>query len=138
MLHGILKPTRKEPSKGKRGPKKFGIEDSIEGMLKTRINISATVPKKKIEQPHILCIGDSVFSLREFFVIIEETTYKTTSFLQALEIAHKAFNLFNFKYPLESYNVWIFIQKYFFDIHFQEHDHINSDVSALLATLNYE
>lgn len=143
LFHGIIRPTRKgvttisdETGKSKKVTKKFGIKDSIESMIRTRTNISATSIKKKIDQPHILCIGEDVFHLREFYAVMEDTTYKATSFLHALEITFKMFNLFDFSYPLESINVWLFIQKVFFDIHYEKHDFINSDVHSLMEKFN--
>lgn len=114
---------------------KYGIEDSLESMLKFRTNISATAPKKKIEQPYILCIGDDIYHVKEFYVVMEETTYSATSFLHAIEIAFKIFNLFNFQYPVPSYNVWLFIQKYFFDLHFSEYDEPSTEVTSLITKL---
>lgn len=162
LLHGIIKPTRKgtdgkeyRKTKGKKelavivetgaesNPKekkkktitKYGITDSIESMMKTQLNISATAQKKKVEQPHILCIGDDIYHLKEFFIVMEDTKYVATSFLNALEITFKIFNLFNFQYPLESINVWLFVQKFFFDLHYKEYDFVNNDVSSLIEKL---
>ncbi|KAL5279624.1 hypothetical protein ACFFRR_003922 [Megaselia abdita] len=114
---------------------KFGIADSIESMIKVRTNISATVPKKKLEQTFILCIGEDIYHLRDFYIVMEETKYIATSFLHALEVTFKIFNLFNFGYPTESINIWTFIQKFFFDIHYSKHDFVNTTVGSLMKKL---
>lgn len=115
---------------------KYGITDSIESMIKIRTNISSTAPKKKLEQPYILCIGEDIYHTRQFYVVMEETKYIATSFLHALEITFKIFNLFNFDYPTESVNVWLFIQKFFFDVHYAAFDFINTDVTSYIGKLS--
>lgn len=151
LLHGILKPSRKikkadtkkkqvnnnsEPvGSSSNKTTLYGIQDAIDSMLKTRTNVSATVPQKKKEQPHIICIGDSIYSLNQFIVKMEDTEYQATSFLHAIEITLKVFNLFGFHYPVESYNVWLFFQKFFLDVHFKEWDHINNDITSLIEKL---
>lgn len=130
----IKKGAGKNFKKGKHD--KCGIMDSIEFMMKTKTNISATAPKKKLEQPYILCIGDDIYHLNQFYVVMEETTYSATSFLHAVEIAFKIYNLFGFSYPYQSYNVWLFIQKYFFDLHFSEYDDISTDAESLMTKLD--
>lgn len=120
--------------KGRKGAPKFGVQDSIQSMIKTRTTISAMCPKKKLEQPHILAVGEDIFHLNEFFCVIEETKYKATSLLHALEITFKAINLFNFGYASESVHVWTFIQKYFFDIHYPD-DSTNGNIPSLIEKL---
>lgn len=129
------KTTKQNQVSTKGSPVLYGIQDSIYSMIKTRTNVSATLPPKKIEQPYILCIGDDIYHLKEFYVVMEETKYCATSFLHAIEIAMKISNLFGFRYPLESTNVWLFIQKFFFDVHYKKWDQMNNDILNLIQKL---
>lgn len=41
---------------------------------------------------------------------------KINTIIKAVDICFKVFHIFNVEYSLESYNFWLFIQKYYFKI----------------------
>lgn len=76
--------------------------------------------KKKLKvltvQPLIIAIGPNIYQLHEFYVYFNNTIFKFNNFLKSLDCYFKIFHCLNLKYPLEGELVWLFIQKFFYDI----------------------
>lgn len=66
-------------------------------------------------QPFIIICG-TTFKPKEIIIFFDCIKYKMFSFISAIDICFKIFHIFNLEYPVESYTVWLFIQKYFYDI----------------------
>ncbi|XP_036335974.1 uncharacterized protein LOC118746249 isoform X2 [Rhagoletis pomonella] len=66
-------------------------------------------------QPFLIVVG-SVNDLNSFFIYFDSTLYKFSTFLESLDVCFKIFQVFSLSYPEGCELVWIFIQKYFFDI----------------------
>lgn len=71
---------------------------------------------KKIDHhPMIFGIGASLEEIDEFAVVISDVIYfEFTTFIDALDVAFKVFNIFNLKFPPESVNFWIFLNEMFY------------------------
>lgn len=103
------------------------IQDSIESMVLFGSQISdiqRVLEDKKAHclahgltvQPFIMVIGVNSNNIEQFFVIIEDTKYKFTTFLKALDLVFKTFQVLNLQYPKESELVYTFVQKYVYNI----------------------
>lgn len=67
-------------------------------------------------QPFIIIVGASLNQLTHYFVIVDNTFYKVTSLLEAVDTCFKVLITLNAKYPIESAPVWYFIQRGFYGI----------------------
>ncbi|XP_017467416.1 PREDICTED: uncharacterized protein LOC108359857, partial [Rhagoletis zephyria] len=70
--------------------------------------------KNNTLQPIIIATGSSINCLDNFFVYLDGTKLKFSSFLAALDLCFKVFQVFDVQYPLYCKGVWLFIQKFFF------------------------
>jgi len=68
-------------------------------------------------QPYTVIVGD-VDGLEPLhsYVIINNTQYLLETPIKAIDICFKAFHSLNLEYPLQSCQVWCFIEQYFFGI----------------------
>lgn len=66
-------------------------------------------------QPFILIVGTPMYP-RETVVFFDSIKYKVFSILNAIDVCFKLIHLFNLEYPIESSIVWLFIQKYFYNL----------------------
>lgn len=81
----------------------------VEEMIKRKYNVGDTI------QPCIIIIG-TVSEPLEILVFFDGIKYKVFLSIKALDICFKIFHVFNIEYPFESINVWLFIQKLFYNI----------------------
>lgn len=81
----------------------------IEEILKRKYNFGDAI------QPCILIVG-SVSEPLEILVFFDGMKYKFFSPIKALDICFKIFHVFNIEYPIQSINVWLFIQKLYYNI----------------------
>ncbi|CAI6361296.1 unnamed protein product [Macrosiphum euphorbiae] len=124
LLHCFFIPTSKKSTKdsnGKRGFIKFSIRDSQNSFLvvtPTALAMELTL-KKMAEngpiQPCLLVVG-SLFDPKQILVYLDNIKYKMFSAYKAFDICFKIFHVFNVEYPLESGDVWLFIQTFFYNI----------------------
>ena len=66
-------------------------------------------------QPYLLIVGN-VKEVKSVFIVIDNITYKGTSFLHSLQLLYKIYHVFNIKYPCQSNHIWYVIQKCLFDM----------------------
>lgn len=67
-------------------------------------------------QPLVIVVGATEDELQDFYVSCDYILYKIDSFLKALDVCFKIFHCLNVEYPIEAIQIWIFIQKYFYNI----------------------
>lgn len=67
-------------------------------------------------QPLIIVVGATEDKLKDFYVSCDNILYKIDSFLKAFDICFKMFHCLNAEYPSEAMHIWIFVQKYFYNI----------------------
>lgn len=124
MLHCVFIPTSKKSTKddnGKRGFIKYSIRDSQNSFLVvvlTAVDMELTLRKmteKGPIQPCLLVVG-SLFDPKQILVYFDHIKYKMFSAHKALDICFKIFHVFNVEYPIESSDVWLFIQTFFYNI----------------------
>lgn len=86
--------------------------------------------KKQSLQPLIVYASQS----NTFITYYDDIKYQFQSLLAAIDTCFKIFFVLNVKYPEAAKNVWIFIQKFFYEI--ETHERISPDVLVLLSELN--
>lgn len=67
-------------------------------------------------QPLTVLVGETLQSITAAYVCINDLRYRFDSPLKAIDICFKSFFALNAKFPIESEQVWVFIQKYVFQI----------------------
>jgi len=125
LLHAIFAPTSKKVTKdhtGKKSLVKYTIKDSQNSFmifknsvceLEEYINVWRN--EKNPIQPLILTVGTPV-NPQEIIVFFDSIKYKIFSILSGIDICFKLFHLLNLEYPVESCFIWLFIQKFFYNI----------------------
>ncbi|CAI6372532.1 unnamed protein product [Macrosiphum euphorbiae] len=81
----------------------------IEEILKIRKNAKNPI------QPCLLIVG-TISNPPQIMVYFDESKYVFFSIIKALDMCFKIYQLFNIEYPLESISVWMFIQRFFYNI----------------------
>lgn len=84
-------------------------------------------------QPYVIIIVD-IFQkdkLPESFVLINDTQYKLETPLKAIDTCFKIFFTLNYEYPVEAEQIWLFVQKYFFEITTTNDKHFQSTTILL-------
>jgi len=147
-LHAVKKPTYRYTvtQADQKFCRKATIEDSVSSAVLhvTEINniqnLNETLNKKSVEsnspfQPFIIVVGVDIFNLVEFYVSFGKFFYKFNSFIIALDICFKIYQVFGIKYPNESHKVWSFLQYFFYNMK-TEFDIIYPCVSNVIEDLN--
>jgi len=66
-------------------------------------------------QPYVVVIGDiDGLDPIHAYTIIDNTQYLLETPIKAIDVCFKAFHSLNLEYPVESNQVWCFIEQYFF------------------------
>lgn len=82
----------------------------VDGLKAKYISSSLTI------QPVVIVVGDDIYQIKEFFIYFDNILFKLPSFLETLSSCFKIFQVLNLHYPKACQGVWLFIQKYFFEI----------------------
>lgn len=108
---------------GKNTTTKFTITDSQESFLflgrsiqEVEDHISYLKEKKKIVQPFVYCVGESIFILESIGLFFDDIRYQFFHILRAVDTSFKIIYIFNLQFPPESIITWSFIEQYFFGI----------------------
>lgn len=129
LLNAILKPTARfvAEKEGKSVVHKTTVTDAtnssiihlrtINDLELARENkLKTSILNKNTIQPYIFVVGSEITTLKEFYVSFGNNILKFNSFLSALDICFKVFQIFQLKYPKESALSWLFIQNHIFEI----------------------
>ncbi|XP_055906775.1 uncharacterized protein LOC129942008 [Eupeodes corollae] len=100
-------------------------QENISELVNKYYNIGLTI------QPFILCVGQDDYNIHEYYVYLDKTLFKFDSFIEALDLCFKTFQVLSLKYPLACQSCWLFIQKYFFNIE-SKFDFKSSNITSLL------
>lgn len=124
---------------------KPGIAASQESFL---ILTSAAVVKTKIEervakykemgltnQTYIIAVGEDRYKIQYCLVILDAIIYRLDNLVKALDVAFKIQFVLNIEYSKECKLVWLFIQKYFYNIHLNS-DKKSTSVLSLIQELS--
>ncbi|KAL0117627.1 hypothetical protein PUN28_008781 [Cardiocondyla obscurior] len=68
-------------------------------------------------QPFIIAVGASNDDISDFFVSVDDTLYKISSALKAIDFCFKFFQVFDIEYPVESVHIWLLFQKLLYNYH---------------------
>jgi len=125
LLHALFVPTTKKAyidSSGKRCLQKCSIKDSQNSLVmvantvvELEENMKARKQKNIPIQPCMLIVG-TIINPSQIIIYFDEIKYKFFSVIKAIDLCFKIYHVFNIEYPIESLNVWLFIQRYFFYI----------------------
>lgn len=101
---------------------KYSISDSQQSYIliaQTAAELEALLNSKKGNgnniQPCLLIVG-TISEPSQIMVYFDNIKYKVFSVVRAIDICFKIFHVFNLEYPIQSLNVWLFIQKLYFNI----------------------
>jgi len=85
-------------------------------------------------KPFIVVIG-KLMEPKDIIVYFDDIKYKVLTIQRAVDVVFKLFHTFNLLYPEESYIVWLFIQKFFYNIHIKS-DQSHPIISTIISELN--
>lgn len=107
---------------GKKSIIKYSIKDSQNTFIivgSTAVEVELILEKLKNQQnciqPCILVVGSLLYP-KQILVYFDDIKYKLFTAFKAIDICLKIFHVFNLEYPMESSNVWLFLQVYFYEI----------------------
>lgn len=125
LLHAVFVPTSKKVTRdhnGKKSQVKHSIKDSQNSFMifkDSNCDVEEYITMRRREKhpihPLILIVGTPI-NPREVIVSFDSIKYNVFTILSAIDVCFKLFHLFNLEYPSESCIVWLFIQKYFYDL----------------------
>ncbi|XP_043474875.1 uncharacterized protein LOC122506635 [Leptopilina heterotoma] len=78
--------------------------------------LKVTLLSKKLTLQPIFVVVGSLLNVQKVYAVIDDTWFECTSVLQSVDFTFKAFYSLKCAYPVETYNVWNFIQRAFFEI----------------------
>jgi len=121
----VFLPTSKNSFSDPNGRKctvKYSIKDSQNSFLmvaNTAVELEEMLKLKKSKnnpiQPCLLIVG-TVVNPSQILVYFDEIKYTFFLIVKALDICIKIYHVFNIEYPIESLNVWLFLQRFFYNI----------------------
>lgn len=108
-----------------------------EADIQTQIKIQKENYNRKLLtcQPIVIAVGPTTKDLHDFYVIFDNIKYKFSSLLKAIDVCFKVYSVLNASYAQECEQLWTFLQKYFYKIHFKA-DKKFSRVSAFMTDLD--
>lgn len=145
LLHAVFVPTSKKVTRdhnGKKSQVKHSIKDSQNSFIIFKNSISEVEEfitirhsEKNSVHPFILIVGTPI-NPREIIVSFDSIKYDGFTILSAIDVCFKLFHLFNLEYPSESCIVWLFIQKYFYNLNtnFDKSCHTLGQILSDLST----
>jgi len=86
-------------------------------------------------QPYMIFVETGDGQVISFYVVINKYFYKVESALKAVDICFKSFFSFHLNYTPECEQIWIFIQKYMYDIETKFDKNFQS-VNSMINDLN--
>lgn len=127
--------------------------ESLQGFIThikspTELEASITLRREKMVrlgysvQPYIIIIGASIAEIHTIFIIVNDVkyspmsyvSYNSTSIMHAVDTCFKILFALNAEYPIESANVWHFIQKALYKLT-TKYDKVYTAVNALMSDL---
>lgn len=85
-------------------------------------------------QPTLIFVGSSLSNITASYVQIDTVRYEFRTPLKALDTCFKAFHALDAAYQEECQVVWLFIQRYFYDLYLKEDCNILR-VTSILSSL---
>lgn len=75
-----------------------------------------------------------MLSLTAYYVQVDLIRYQLNSVIKALDVCFKSFFALDANFPGESYSVWLFIQRHFFELVLKE-DVLEDRIKAVISSL---
>ncbi|KAK3929469.1 Required for respiratory growth protein 7, mitochondrial [Frankliniella fusca] len=95
-------------------------------------NYMATLYKeKRLFQPIIILVGPSLSEISASYVQIQDVRYYVRTPLAAVDVCFKSFFALDLQYPSLAYPIWLFIQKFFYNIVTEADSNVPRVVSVL-------
>lgn len=88
-------------------------------------------------QPQVICIGPSILEVNRSVVVVNDTIYSFNCGIKGVDAVFKIFQATGAVYPIEARDVWIFIQRAFYNIR-TPYDTVQQNVRHLAADLNLD
>nr|XP_012215648.1 PREDICTED: uncharacterized protein LOC105668052 [Linepithema humile] len=85
-------------------------------------------------QPTLIFVGPTLTNITASYVQIDNVRYELRTPLKALDTCFKAFHALDAAYQEECQAIWLFIQKYFYDLYLKEDSNIPR-VKSILSSL---
>lgn len=85
-------------------------------------------------QPTLIFVGSTLWNITASYVQIDNVRYELRTPLKALDTCFKAFYALDAAYQNECQAVWLFIQKYFYDLYLKEDENIPR-VTSIISSL---
>lgn len=86
-------------------------------------------------QPYIIGVGNDLTDVRNFYIMVDKIRYRFDSPLKALDICFKIFMTWYVNYPVESQQVWLFIQYAIYQLK-TDRDIIKPHVNKIMQRIN--
>lgn len=122
-------------------PSRVEVKDSLVTQVANVSGVQPAIEKRREKlgllkrslQPFVIAVGDSLTSSSTAFVSVDNILYEQSSVLNAIDITFKIIHALHAQYPEESRDVWMFIQKRFYDIHTAYDRKVNQNVKEMLT-----
>ncbi|KAB7502265.1 hypothetical protein Anas_12542 [Armadillidium nasatum] len=123
-------------------PSKDDMQEAFVILVQNPEDVPVTISRKQEKlsqmslsmQPFVILQGKDLLNIDHCYVVLNDILYGFDSPLKAIENCFKVFHVAHARYPFECESVWLFIQKYFFEIE-TEWDKTVSDVCELISDI---
>lgn len=85
-------------------------------------------------QPTLVFVGPTLSNITASYIQIDTVRYELRTPIKALDICFKAFHALDAAYQEECQAIWLFIQRYFYDLYLKEDNNIPR-VKSILNSL---
>lgn len=85
-------------------------------------------------QPQVICVGTSILELGKSVVVVNDSIYSFNNGIEGVDAVFKIFQATGAEYPAEAKDLWLFVQRAFFNIK-TRFDRIPQNVRHLAANL---
>ena len=86
-------------------------------------------------QPQILLVGPKIENIETIYISIDNMRYEIKNILEAVSGCYKIMFALNAAYPIESANIWLFIQMCLFELE-DEGKRLNSQLLNFVNKFN--
>lgn len=104
-------------------PSKLETQESFVVHLKVTSDVGPHLERRKnkhahlneTSQPLVIIVGGNL-SRYECLISLNDQLYSVDNLSKAIDVTFKIFHVLHLKYPAESEHIWLFIQKFVYDI----------------------
>nr|XP_016932242.1 uncharacterized protein LOC108011581 [Drosophila suzukii] len=142
LLHVLLRSLGKRKARDKVFTK--SIKDSqlsfmIQGVrysdVENEIQLLRTTLYNRGESMHPIIVAVGLdLSCSKVYMLYNDIKYALPSFLSVFDICFKMFHVLHLKYPSDSSEFWLFVQKYFYEINLDD-DMVSPSILCLISDL---